>query len=89
MLTSGLSAFRSNNVTFTVPHTLVRLAIAYAELGQFAGTLSKAEHTTIRRSRFTTPPSIVRWRRDSDKIMESQRCPFVLMPGAASTRRFR
>ena len=40
MLTSGLSAFRSNNVTFTVPHTLVRLAIAYAELGQFVDARS-------------------------------------------------
>jgi predicted ATPase len=34
-LTSGLSALRSNNVTIFVPDALLRLAIAYAALGQF------------------------------------------------------
>jgi predicted ATPase len=39
-LTSGLNAFRSNNVTIFVPDALLRLAIAYAELGQFVDAWS-------------------------------------------------
>ena len=65
----------------------VPLMIGHRLMGDFLDcvreTSRKAERTTIRRSRFTILPSIVRWRRDLAKTSGWQSCPIGRGPSGS------